>query len=146
MRQRCPALEADAKAVCSRYKQLFTKYAACSDIFSKSAAVTAEEIASLRALIKDFLALCRREVVSRGIGHITSKLHLLEEHVVPLMEVLGVGVGLLGEHGAESIHSTFNNYEKSFKNIPATDQRLKTVTDQHMLSCVMEINDVRPPP
>ena len=62
---------------------------------------------------KRLLGVVQARGVSPGIGNITPKLHLPEEHVVPLMEVLDVGVGLLGEHGAESIHSTFNNYEKA---------------------------------
>lgn len=35
-----------------------------------------------------------------------------------MMKMLRVGIGLLGEQGAESIHVAFNKHEQSFKNIP----------------------------
>lgn len=36
---------------------------------------------------------------------ITPKLHMLEDHVIPFLTKWGVGLGFLGEHGAESIHA-----------------------------------------
>ena len=94
-------------------------------------------------LVEDFLALCRKEIVERQLGHITPKLHLLQ-HPLALMTTVSVGIGLLGERGAKSIHTAFNNYENDFKNIPLASQRLKTITDQNLLSCVTDINTLRP--
>ena len=39
---------------------------------------------------------------------VTPKLHIFDEHVVPWIKTWGVGFGLLGEQGAESIHAYFN--------------------------------------
>ena len=64
--------------------------------------------------------------------------------LIPLMTKLGVGIGLLGEHGAESIHSAFNNYDGDLKNIPLASRCLKTIADQHQLSCVTDISNSRP--
>ena len=136
--ERCPNLLPEAHTIAGRYRQLIPAYAASSAIFSKSSSVSPEELSSLLVLIEDFLALCRKEIVERQLGHITPKLHLLEQHTLPLMTKLRVRIGLLGEHGAESIHSTFNNYESDLKNIPLTSQRLKTIADQHLLSCVTD--------
>lgn len=143
---RCPALVEDANLIARRYKQLFTTYAECRKIFSRCGPVNEAEISSLEKSIKEFLRLCRTEVIARRLGHVTPKLHLLEDHTVPLMAQLGVGIGLLGEHGAESIHSAFNNYEQTFKNIPEPLRRLKTVADQHLLACVMSLSGLRPQP
>eukprot|EP00117_Sycon_ciliatum_P014856 scpid42267/ scgid14944/ len=141
---RQPSLLADAQAIAERYGKLITMYADCSSIFSKSSAVDDDALTKLEACIKTFLAACRTEIVARGLAHVTPKLHLLEHHTLPMMRRLGVGIGLLGEHGAESIHSALNNYEKDFKNIPVASQRLKTIADQHLLSCVMEMSNLRP--
>ena len=142
--ERCPNLLQEAHTIAGRYRQLIPAYAACSAIFSKNSSVSPEELSSLSVLIEDFLASWRKEIVERQLGHITLKLHLLEQHTLPLMTKLRVGIGLLGEHGAESIHSTFNNYDSDFKNIPLASQRLKTIADQHLLSCVTDINNLRP--
>ena len=40
---------------------------------------------------------------------VTPKLHMLEEHV-PWIKRWGMGFGLLGEQGAESIHAYFNPF------------------------------------
>ena len=133
-----------AHTIAGRYRQLISGYAACSAIFSKTSSVSHEELSSLSVLIDDFFTLCRKEIVERQLGHITPKLYLLEQHTLPLMTKLGVGIGLLGEHRSESIHSTFNTYESDFENIPLSSQRLKTIADQHLLSCVTDINNLRP--
>ncbi len=39
---------------------------------------------------------------------ITPKLHMLEDHTIPFLKKWGVGLGFLGERGAESIHARFN--------------------------------------
>ena len=39
---------------------------------------------------------------------ITPKLHMMEDHVVDFVSQWRVGIGMLGEQGAESIHTVFN--------------------------------------
>lgn len=49
---------------------------------------------------------CRyTETASLMHATITPKLHMLEDHVIPFLTKWGVGLGFLGEHGAESIHA-----------------------------------------
>lgn len=138
VRERCPELLPDAKVIAARYSDGFSKYAACTEIFSHSTPVDDDVLLQLQINIEDFLKFCRAEVVERGYGHITPKLHLLEYHVVPLMERVKFGIGLLGEQGAESLHSAMNQLESAAKNTPSSLQRLKSVADQHLLACVME--------
>eukprot|EP00117_Sycon_ciliatum_P028051 scpid34852/ scgid22633/ len=116
--ERCPNLLPDVTAIAERYSKLLQKYAECSNIFSRNSTVGDDDLSKLDAAVKDFMCMCRTEIVARGYGNITPKLHLLEEHTITLMRTLRVGIGLLGEHGAESIHSALNNLDKSFKNIP----------------------------
>jgi len=118
--ERLPALKANAEEIAQRYHQLFTMYAKCRSLISHCNPMSNEEIDTLDVAIKAFMAACRADVVERSLGHITPKLHLLEDHTVPLIKEVHVGLGLLAEQGAESIHAQFNTLERSFVSIPAT--------------------------
>lgn len=61
------------------------------------------------------------------------KMHILEEHVVPWVREWGVGFGLMGEQGAESIHSYFNNLVRTYKSIPNPVDRLRYIMKEHLL-------------
>ena len=75
-------------------------------------------IATLDVRIKSFLSAARRGIVDRKLGNITPKLHLLERHVVAQMRHFGTGFGLVGEHGAESIHAELNLLAATFDAVP----------------------------
>jgi hypothetical protein len=51
-------------------------------------------------------------------SRVTPKLHMLEDHVVPFIRQWRVGLGMMSEQGAESIHARFNALERTF---PVTD-------------------------
>ena len=59
------------------------------------------------------------------------KMHMLEVHIVPWLRRWGVGLGLMGEQGAESIHAAINNITPAFLNIPDRVKRLKCVLMEH---------------
>ncbi len=44
---------------------------------------------------------------------ITPKLHMVEDHIVDFIRRWRVGLGMLGEQGAESIHARFNQLERT---------------------------------
>ena len=44
-------------------------------------------------------------------------MHMLEEHVVSWIQKWGVGFGLMGEQGAESIHAHFNSLSRTIKQL-----------------------------
>lgn len=50
----------------------------------------------------------------------TPKLHMLEDHVVDFLRKWKVGLGFLGEQGAESIHARFNSIRRNYVNMPTT--------------------------
>ena len=57
-------------------------------------------------------------------------MHMLERHIVKQIKK---EMGLLGEQGAESIHSNFNTIERSYAGIPNKKNRLLRVTQEHHL-------------
>lgn len=62
---------------------------------------------------------------------ILPKMHILEQHVVPWIKKWGVGLGLMGEQGAESIHAAVNSITPAYVNIPDRVQRLKCILQEH---------------
>ena len=60
------------------------------------------------------------------------KLHLLEDHILPFLKMWKVGFGLLGEQGAESIHTVFNNLKRVYGNIHNREEKLRLVTQEHL--------------
>jgi len=58
-------------------------------------------------------------------------MHLMECHVVPFIRKWGVGLGLLAEQGAESIHAAMNKKEGAYKNIANDVDRLKYLLKEH---------------
>ena len=143
---RCPDLCPEATKIADRYVALMNSYATCRAKFSHCKPVDDADLGQLQQDIEKFLALCRNEVVSRKFGHITPKLHLLEEHTVPLMKRVRVGLGLLAEQGAESLHSSLNSLNFKYKSIPRELLRLQTVAAQHLLTTTNEAIALRPAP
>lgn len=90
------------------------------------------------------MASCRREVMTRKLGNITPKLHLLEEHVVDSIEHFGMGFSLPGEQGMESIHAETNTLNVRFNAIPATLERRRTCAEQHLLAALPQSAALRP--
>ena len=62
---------------------------------------------------------------------VTPKLHLLEDHVVEFLEQWRVGLGMLGEEGAESIHAAYNNLKRVYANVHNREDQLRLVTQEH---------------
>ena len=72
--------------------------------------------------IKNFMSFDRSKFPNESV---TPKLHMLEEHVVEWVKKWKAGFGLLGEQGAESIHSYFNGLRRTYAGIPDSVKRLK---------------------
>ena len=62
---------------------------------------------------------------------ILPKMHLLEMHIVPWVRQHGVGLGLMGEQGAESIHASVNGIKAAYTNIPDKVKRLECILREH---------------
>lgn len=72
-------------------------------------------------------------------------MHILEEHVVPWLKKWGVGLGLMGEQGAESIHAYFNSLARTYHSIPDRVERLKAMLREHSLHSTPSLAAQRPP-
>ena len=59
-----------------------TKYADGSEIFSYAEAVDPSILQDLEGKMKAFLSTAREDIVRRGCGRVTPKLHVLEAHVL----------------------------------------------------------------
>ncbi len=68
---------------------------------------------------------------------------MLEDHVVPFLEEFGVGLGFLGEQGAESIHCRFNSLRVNMKVKNPVD-RLHAILKEHLLQVCPENLDKIP--
>ena len=83
--------------------------------------------------ITDFLCHYR---TAFPMATITPKLHMIKDHVVDFISVWKVGMGMLGEQGAESIHTVFNQLHRTYANINNRVERLKSmVTEHHRQVC-----------
>ena len=57
-----------------------------------------------------------------------------------------VGMGMLGEQGAESIHTIFNQLDRTYVNITNGVQRLKSMMTEHYRQICPENVIGQPPP
>ena len=76
---------------------------------------------------------------------ISPKLHIFEEHVIPFITQWRVGLGIMGEQGAESIHARFNTLERTYSNMTNPVQRLKCMVMEHLRQTCPD-NIVKEPP
>ena len=58
------------------------------------------------------------------------KMHLLEDHLVPWMKRWKMGAGLMGEHGAESIHAHINRLQTTYSGVANSVERLRQICDR----------------
>ena len=72
------------------------------------------------------------------------KMHFLEVHVPQWLEEWKVGLGFMGEQGAESIHSSFNTIEQSFLSMPNRVDRLFRIVQEHHLRIDPELQSQAP--
>ena len=63
---------------------------------------------------------------------VTPKMHLLESHVIQFIQKWGLGIGVYGEQGGESLHAEFNNLNRLFWHMKGCC-RLKSTLKEHYL-------------
>ena len=77
---------------------------------------------------------------------IPPKMHMLEDHTVEWVRAHHIGFGLLGEQGAESIHSRFDSLQRTYASVPNGVERLRNIMKEHLLSINPTNVAARPPP
>ncbi len=66
---------------------------------------------------------------------ITPKMRMLEDHVVDFMRQRRAGFGLLGEQGAESIHTVYNQLYRVYANIHEVEWLHYVTVEHHRRAC-----------
>ena len=73
-------------------------------------------------------------------------MHMMEDHVVDFIAKWRVGFGMLGEQGAESIHTVFNQLGRTYSNMTNGVERLKSVVMEHYRQICPKNVARQPPP
>ena len=129
-----PSVLDQARVVAKRYNDLLTQFSHCRRRYSSCATMSAEDIQLFESDCATFLSTARQEVVTRKLGHVTPKLHLLECHLPDALARFRVGLGLLAEQGGESIHAEFNDLRKRHGGVVNDVDKLRTVLKAHLSS------------
>ena len=74
------------------------------------------------------------------------KMHMLEDHMLEWVRGHSVGCGLLGEQGAESIHTRFNSLHCTFASVPDGREKLRKIMRENLISITPQNVAARPPP
>ena len=77
---------------------------------------------------------------------VTPKMHTMERHIASQIRLWKVGMGILGEQGAESIHASFNSIERSYVGIPNKKDQLLRVMQEHYQKIDPDNLVLAPPP
>lgn len=78
--------------------------------------------------IKEFMKFYRANFPEATV---LPKMHLMEDHLVSWLRKWRVGLGLMAEQGAESIHASINSIKAAYTNIPDRVKRLKCILQEH---------------
>ena len=140
-----PQLVPECQKFLETHKQSLTLFARCHHIYDKNI-LTGDDITTLGMLQNMYYTQCiQHSFFQKTISDlmryyretfptatITVKLHMLEDHMMPFLKLWkGVGFGLMGEQGAESIHADLNN----LKRMPDSVERLRCTIKEHPLRC-----------
>ena len=71
---------------------------------------------------------------------------MMEDHVVDFISQWRVGLGMMGEQGAESIHTVFNQLNRTYANITNKVAKLKSMMTEHHRQICPENSIYRVPP
>lgn len=141
-------LKTAATALQERYKLLFTQYASARKLFASCSKLDETNISQLEEHIRQFMSTVRAEVTERQKKTVTPKLHLLEQHLVPLVKRFGIALGLLGEQGGEGIHHHFNELEvrANISKVKTSVAQLKIVVEHHLHETIPTVRELVPKP
>ena len=72
------------------------------------------------------------------------KMHLLECHMVDWLRQHHLGTGLMGEQGAESIHTHLHRLENTYATIPNRLDRLKQIFKMYSVEVDPSLQTLKP--
>lgn len=74
------------------------------------------------------------------------KLHIMEEHIMPWVKKWKLGLGIMGEQGAESLHDHMMRLERTYQGIPDDVERLKHIVREQIVESSPSLLELQPPP
>ncbi|XP_065672288.1 uncharacterized protein LOC124815234 [Hydra vulgaris] len=115
--------------VSQNFRQLFHYYSKCHKLMNSSQSFQENDIQELDLAIRTLMEYYRLTWPSASV---TPKMHLLESHVIQFIQKWGLGIGVYGEQGGESLHAEFNNLNRLFWHMKGCS-RLKSTLKEHYL-------------
>ena len=106
---------------------------------SHSRRVPKEKLKGIKQNISYYMSIQRNQ-----FKHVTPKMHMLEHHCLPFIHKWGFGLGLMGEQGGESLHSSFSLAERKTANVRNKSERLKHAVKCHRLQVSTELRSLIP--
>ena len=96
--------------------------------------------------IKAFLKHYREEFPKSKYpkASILPKMHLLEDHMVGWLKKYHLGLGLMGEQGAESIHAHLNRLETTYSSVRNRLERLKHIFEMYTIETTPALQSLTP--
>ena len=153
-----PTVLPKAQEITDTFTDLFSLFASCHKIYDSSLLLSDSNIQELgmftchcvafllshvsEVAIDSFLKFYREHFPSASV---LPKMHMLEDHIIPWVKQWRVGCGLMGEQGAESLHATFNNSERSYNNMTNRVERLRVVLQNHHFKLLPCNTSLEPP-
>nr|XP_047129350.1 uncharacterized protein LOC124809337 [Hydra vulgaris] len=120
-------IQMEAIGICKKFKVLFEKFSKCHKEMNSCEIFNNTKVQSFEATVHELLTFFRTNWPNESI---TPKMHMLEDHMEVFLNKWGVGLGLYGEQGGESIHAEFINIERLYSNMSGT-RKLESVMRDH---------------
>ncbi len=131
----------DAMSVKVKFLEMYRLFSCIYSKVSHSDPISKDEIPAVQKCIDEFMAYYRKEFPESSIP---LKCHLLEDHITEWLYRFPFGFGLLGEQGAEAIHSEINRLNRAYRAMPCKEKRLHSTMEEHQLKCAPEIQERMP--
>lgn len=134
-----------AQNVSRTFTKAFTLFGICHRLYNSGGKLSGSDIDSLGeyrikictlnhslavtdASIEEFMQFYRQNFPAATV---MPKMHFVEEHMIPWLRKYGVGLGLMGEQGAESIHAKINTVKRAYSNMRDKVERLHSILREH---------------
>lgn len=127
--QRCPDLEDKTQELATKYGKALL-YSKCHGEFNSSKVFMPAMVSSLRKPTPcNVTSYFNENDIDDFFSYYCS--FILEVHVAEFLGDMGVGIGMVGEQGVESIHIVFNTFEWTYSSMFNKVQRLKSMVVEH---------------
>ncbi|XP_047127237.1 uncharacterized protein LOC124808269 isoform X1 [Hydra vulgaris] len=131
----------EAVDIQQKFKALFHKYSKCDNEMNSCHLFNEENIKSFETAVCELMKFFRSTWLNESI---TPKMHLLENHIGVFLSTWGVGLGLYGEQGGESIHAEFNNIGRIYSTMSGT-RKLECIMRDHFIRNNLIASSLKPP-